>query len=177
MSWMAIQTNGRVVYSVKKKSVVPQARAQEIGEYIEDLEETMNITPHNLLDDAQRRDSKLHEFFEWDDDRAAGEYRLHQARQIVNHFEIAIVDLQTEEESTTRAWHSTFIAQTDDGDNGDGMIRAYVNTLRVFDEPDYKAQAVENALCEINGWRRRFSIYSELEPIFIGIDEVENSRD
>ena len=34
---------------------------------------------------------------------------------------------------------------------------------------DPKVEAVENALCEINGWRRRFSIYSELEPIFIGI--------
>lgn len=183
MSWMAVQTGGRVIYSVKTGSIIPQARAQEIGEYIEGLEKVLDITPQNLVDDARGKDSKLHEFFEWNNKKAAESHRCYQARKIVNHFEIVIVDVQTEEESTTRAWHSVVVASQDTLDDPDGKdgkgepVRAFVNTLAVFAEPDYKAQAVDNALREVNGWRRRFSIYSELEPIFVGIDEVEKGRD
>lgn len=176
---------GRCIYSVKPGSPIPQEDAQEVGEYIEKLETTVEITPHNLLDDARQDTSKLHPYFDWDNLVAGEKWRLQQARQILNHFEVVVVDLRKEEETKVRAWHSVFTTtddvkafemESDNGADGDDeepkSRRAYVNVMRVLDEPDLREQVIDNALREARAWQRRYSTYTELEPIFSAIEEL-----
>jgi len=179
--WMPVEESGRCIYRCKPGSPVPDARAQEIGEYIADLEENSGITPHILLQDATNPESKLHEFFEWDDKKAGYHWRLQQARQIINHFEIVVVNTREEEETRVRAWHSInirvqppkgqeFHTETDNGEPE--MQRVYVNAIQALSVEDTRKQVVANALRELNGWRHRYQTYDEFNPIFTGIEQL-----
>jgi hypothetical protein len=44
-----------------------------------------SIRPEQIVDDARDSQSPLHSFFEWDDAKAAAEWRLHQAREVFNN--------------------------------------------------------------------------------------------
>jgi hypothetical protein len=46
------------------------------------------LTPTAVVEDAQSEDSPLHPFFEWDDDKAAHEHRLDQARRLIRSVKI-----------------------------------------------------------------------------------------
>lgn len=41
------------------------------------------ITPEMVIEDAKKTNSPLHNYFEWDDSKAAREYRLQQARELI----------------------------------------------------------------------------------------------
>jgi hypothetical protein len=183
------QSDGHPIFAVKGNSPVPGGKAQEVGEYLFDLQEKMDITPHNILDDARSESSKLHEFFEWNDGTAAEQWRLQQSRKIINHLEIVVVDASTEEEVRTRAFHSIYVPKKETkefemtaGDNGDDNdndepIRTYISTVTILKQPNYHEQAIENALRELRGWQRRFNVYSELQPVFRAIEELTEMLD
>lgn len=46
------------------------------------------LTAKDVVEDAEDPTSPLHEFFEWNDARAASEYRLTQARELIRRYEI-----------------------------------------------------------------------------------------
>jgi hypothetical protein len=51
-----------------------------------------NITPQDVVDYAiENKQSALHQKFTWDDNQAAIEYRLWQARQLIASMEVTIV--------------------------------------------------------------------------------------
>lgn len=51
------------------------------------LEKAGRLTAESLVDDARNPGSPLHELFEWDNERAAHEYRIEQARGIIRTVE------------------------------------------------------------------------------------------
>lgn len=59
---------------------------------IETVENTMGaITPENIVSFASNKRAQFHKMFEWDDKKAGHQYRLQQARQIINNIEVVIV--------------------------------------------------------------------------------------
>jgi hypothetical protein len=61
-----------------------KADSQEVGEALAKIEAARgSLEPEAILDAAKDPASPLHKLFEWDDDRAAHEYRLHQARYLI----------------------------------------------------------------------------------------------
>lgn len=48
------------------------------------------ITPQQIVDAARNEDSPLHRFFEWDDDKAAEQYRLDQARTLLRSCQVEV---------------------------------------------------------------------------------------
>ena len=65
-----------------------QVDAQVAGEVIENLPER---SPEYLIREARKKSSPLHSLFEWDNTAAAKEYRLLQARLIINSLECEII--------------------------------------------------------------------------------------
>ena len=49
------------------------------------------LNPISILNEARNENSILHPLFEWDNNKAAEQYRLQQARNIINNIEIIIV--------------------------------------------------------------------------------------
>ncbi len=64
--------------------------AQVVGEEIERIEQADGVvcTPRAVVDAARDETAVLHSLFEWDDERAAEEYRVEQARRIVSSIRV-----------------------------------------------------------------------------------------
>jgi hypothetical protein len=62
-----------------------QARLTEL-ESIREKNPRGVLTPRAVVDAARSRTSHLHDCFQWDDTRAADEYRLYQARHVIAEF-------------------------------------------------------------------------------------------
>lgn len=55
------------------------------------------ITAETVLKVAEDDDSPIHELFEWDDSKAAHNYRLAQARTIINNLEVIVISSSEKE--------------------------------------------------------------------------------
>ena len=65
---------------------------KEVADRLEQLEqENGNIHPAAVVDDARDPTSPLHDFFEWDDNTAAQQYRLSQARLLISRVKIQVM--------------------------------------------------------------------------------------
>jgi len=66
-----------------RNSKYTDAQAQIFGEEISSIiKKYGKSTPPLLLKEAKDKDSKLHDYFEWDNSKAGEKYRLQQAREI-----------------------------------------------------------------------------------------------
>ena len=121
------------------------------------------VTPKNVVDFARSNpNSALHRKFEWDDNKAAEAYRLHQARQIITM--VLTVVKQTGEKV-----QSYVSLRTDRYKNNDG---GYRNIRTVLNHKDLRAQMLEDALAEMKVFRQKYESLSELAKVFTAIDEV-----
>src|SRR5690348_15271357 len=60
------------------------------------LADSASLTPDNVINEAEKKSSPLHPFFEWDDTKAANKFRLQQARSLISDFEITVKINRTE---------------------------------------------------------------------------------
>ena len=60
------------------------------------LEENGKLDPKEVVDAARDTISPLHDYFEWDDDKAADAYRLEQARTLIRRVKIVVVEAERE---------------------------------------------------------------------------------
>jgi hypothetical protein len=64
---------------------------QEVADRLSQLEqESGNLNPADVVEDARDPASPLHDFFEWDDDVAAQQWRLSQARLLIRRVKIQV---------------------------------------------------------------------------------------
>jgi hypothetical protein len=68
--------------------VEPGVSAVLLGLYQRDGE----LTAETVVAEARNRRSRLHRHFEWDDGAAATQWRLHQARLLINHCMVSIME-------------------------------------------------------------------------------------
>ena len=59
-------------------------KAEVAGEVMQRLESEGRLTPANLVDEARPEESPMHKAFEWDDAKAAENYRRQQATQMMS---------------------------------------------------------------------------------------------
>lgn len=70
------------------KGIDPQKAIEEI-EKIESL--FGSITPETILEASSDESSVLHSLFQWDDSKAAHQFRLQQARTILNNVQVKVI--------------------------------------------------------------------------------------
>ena len=129
--------------------------AKKCHEECETLEE---LTPENVLMLAEDEDTELHKCFIWDDTEAAHRYRLSQARQIIQSFVIKRDD--PEETPVVRAYQITTTPNT------------YQPTRMFLQQPDEYKALLNRAKQELQSFKMRFKMLSELEEIFNEIDKL-----
>ena len=69
--------------------------AQVVGETLEELAQTGELTSARFLDVSRPEDAPTHNLFEWNDSVAAERYRLQQATVAINSVEVQIVNEST----------------------------------------------------------------------------------
>jgi hypothetical protein len=115
--------------------------AQQVGCEVESmLSEGLTITPSNLLLRAGDPESVLHALFTWNTEEAAAKYRLHEARQILNHLEV--VTMQDGQKVVEKALYSVVV--TGEDDKG-GNKRSYHFAAEVAGDEQMQARLKEDA--------------------------------
>jgi predicted transcriptional regulator len=134
-----------------------KADANEAGRQFEQLEKTVGVTPQTVLDANRAEDTPLHNEFEWDDDIAAENYRLHQAGQLIR---MLCVKPTTETKDSTPI--RAYIRMED----------SYENIGVVVSVKEKRELMLERAKNELKAFKAKYNTLKELKPVFDAIEEV-----
>ncbi|RLG20654.1 hypothetical protein DRN72_04825 [Methanosarcinales archaeon] len=170
MATTAVMTATSRTYKARPGSRITDKQAQIYGECLEKIaEEKGVITPPDVVEEAKSETSPLHDYFEWDNEVAGEKYRLHQARNLINSI---IVVVETPDETIEeRAFFNVKIEKEAHEQAEETEIKqAYVPVSVVVREKPYRDQILEQALREINYWKRKYENLTELSVIFEAIE-------
>jgi len=123
------------------------------------------IRPTDVVDFARDPKTALHERFTWDDGKAATEYRLWQAREIIR---VSVTFMPSIEKE-----YRTYVSLLDDRQREGGGYRSVVSVLK---NPARRETMLSEALAELDGFRQRYAMLKELAPVFAAIDRVKTPR-
>lgn len=135
--------------------------ANVVGKALEDIEkQNGEITAELLLEKATPEDSELHKLFIWDDEKAANEWRLHEARRIIAA--VAVVYEETEEPTVTRAFVNV----------GSVHNGSFITTAKAFSDEKSRSIVLRHALDELKAFKAKYAGLKELKTLFSEIDKI-----
>lgn len=153
--------------------------AQAVGERLESLRAKANgLTPELVVKDARNIRSVLHPYFEWDDEAAAEQHRITQARDLIRAVQVRFMDVppQTERQisiatvvpaqAQPRPMRAFVAIQREDG------ARAYESTERAMADENLRKQVVARAHSELDSVSRKYRELNELADVFQALDQV-----
>ena len=156
---------GKKFYKATKGAPFTQEKAQIYGECLDDIAKEKNgtVKPNDVVEEGRKKNSPLHDYFDWNDGSAGEKYRLYQARQLINH--ITVVVKYEDKEQEQKAFFSV-----NETPNEKETNKTYVMMERVLSEPELREQVLNQALKEIEYWQRKYVEYTELSKIFVAIE-------
>jgi len=114
-----------------------------------------------VVAEAESEDSPLHPYFQWDDNAAASEYRLWQARQLITAMVIVL--------PMYRRPITAYVSLRSDRTLVAGGYRAMVEVLA---DPVLRNDLLCEALDDIKVWEMKYRRLTELSEIFHAIASV-----
>lgn len=132
--------------------------AREVGSYLDAKYGGAVIPAEVFVSDASSPDSPLHKHLEWDGRKAAREYRLQQARNVMNSILIVVSDAGGGE-TRTRAYHKVRY----------GDAEGYIRQQEVWSDAILQKQVIDRALNELIGWETRYAQYEEFAQVHSAI--------
>jgi len=130
------------------------------------VKEKNGLTPETLLQQAKKRNSNLHELFEWDDTIAGQQWRLQQARVLINEVKV-IIDQQE-----MYAFESVCVQIEDSADTN----REYKSIYDIKSDIEYKRQVIESAYRQLMYWKQKYQAYSEFSDVIESIIRLEKTK-
>lgn len=124
-----------------------------------------SITPELVLEHAKPKDSPLHAFFQWDNTKAAEQYRLVQARQLIRRIKVEYITEETKT-VTVRAYHCV-MPETDDEQTGRGV---YVPVEAAMS--DYRSQLLDQCKRDMDAFKRKYAALKEVSKVIDAMDEL-----
>ena len=134
--------------------IAPGARlrkgdADVLGREFMRLRKSGPLTTERLVLEASRRGSPLRRFFEWDNRKAAQEYRFQQAAYLLRNVEVVIEDAKGKEVAIKGFYNVTSV---EGGRRWEPMQFA-------FEDVELAEQIVADAHSQLEGWITRFERY------------------
>ena len=121
------------------------------------------VTSRQIVDYAsENREGELAKCFEWNDDKAADQWRLFQAGSIVRNLKITIIKSDTEKEPTPIRYFS--MKEASHG--------TYEKTEVIVRDIDKYEVLLATAKKELQEFKAKYSRLSELEAVFEAIDRL-----
>lgn len=159
--------SGRRSYSARRNALSKE-KAQQYGEALYTIQEESGgaLQTEVVVERAEPEDSPLHDYFEWTDKIAGHQYRLWQARQLIN-----IIQVEYEETGHTEpAYINVIIPPVEEGDNSHHI---YVPAYTALSSTELRAQVLGRAFHDVRYWQQKYEHYSELAGVFSAIDRAE----
>lgn len=110
----------------------------------------------DVVESARAKSSPLHRYFEWNDTKAAAEYRLAQARLLIRSVEV----IYETPRGDIRVRPFVHVPERD----------AYCDTTEVMRGQQLRGVLVARALGELESWRRRYKSFRELAAVHAAVD-------
>jgi hypothetical protein len=145
-------------YKWKTASYI-KADAEKAGKMCEELERTGGLTAERLVKANESENAPLHDEFEWDDEKAAGEYRKAQARHIINSL---VIVSEKQDVEPVRAFLSIERASPN-----------YESLDIIVHSEDKYAALLAMALKELEAFKKKYSQLAELNALFDIINELK----
>lgn len=119
------------------------------------------LQPETVVEEARPRSSPLHSRFTWDNTKAAHEYRLWQARQLIR----VVVDVIEGVEGK----HEVFVSLTTDRKES-----GYRVVTDVLSDTDLRRQMLHDAMMELRMFQKKYIRLKELASVFVAIKRVRH---
>ena len=152
-------------YQARDGFKISDKQAEQYGERIDELGIgglEYDKAAAVVLNDAAKKRSPLHDYFEWDDTVAAYKHRMEQARYLMRAIEI-VVEIKGKE-IPMRAWDVIITPGKSE--------KLCASSDMLLTNDGLRALKVRQALKEAQSWRKRYNNYSELDKIAKAIDDV-----
>lgn len=141
--------------------------AQVAGERLKEIEERDgSVTPQAVVEDARPEDSILHPVFEWDDEKAAEAYRIHQAGNFIR-----CIVVVPEKDDVVKEPVKLFVNVNPTND-GQKKMGAFVNLRYAMENPEARDIVLSNAKHEMLLFKKKYSQLKELSLVFTAIDKT-----
>ena len=121
-----------------------------------------SLKPKHVVEAAKSRKSPLHKLFEWNDSKAAGKYRLVQARYLIG----AVITIRHIKQKEIR----TRLYVKDIDDRGASVYRDIDSALA---DKESRARVLDRAIAELESFRLKYAHLSELAAIFKALDGLQ----
>jgi hypothetical protein len=116
------------------------------------------ITPERVVEAARDPKSPLHSRFTWENDEAAHQWRLQQARQLIRVC-VSVVP-------GTNVNERVFVSLSRDSQKEGGGYRV---TADVLSDAELRAELLSEALKELDAFKHKYARLSELSLVFSAI--------
>lgn len=149
--------------------------AQTVGKALESIEEKEGkVTSASFLEYSRPETSDTHSMFEWNDSIAAEKYRLRQSAAIIGQIEVEIQYIDTSQEAS-EIQITPVPAFVNVAGKSTRASATFVNVVTAVDNKDMWKQVVQNAVAELNAFKRKYSRFKEFEKIIKDIEKLERS--
>ena len=126
-----------------------------------------HITPEFVLQEAKNPKSVLHNYFVWDDTKAANLFRQSQARFLIRNVKFEIIREKTETKEivfeTVRAFESPPSIRG---------TKSYLPLKTVMEDDELKAELLARAKIELNSIKARYKQLNELAVVWDAIEMI-----
>lgn len=156
------------VFQFKKGSFLT-GDAQAVGDKLTEIKERDGaITPDAVVQEAKPKKSVLHGYFEWDDSKAANEFRLNQARHLTRNI-IAVSYKEGEPAESYRAFTHISRAVTE----SPGYYST-IDTMRDDERRVYVLSKIRDLLQSTYRKLQEYRSYEELSEVLEAIESFDN---
>lgn len=153
-----------MVYQWKSGSCI-KANPQAAGEQMELLAASESgLTAETLLEESKPEDAPLHNDYEWNDTKAAVNWRIHQSRHFMNSLvTVHVDDSSTDEQAEPLIVRAVFPT----GQSRYEPLSAIVKEQSKYDK------LLETAFRELKSFKNKYETLKELQPVFDAIAAIE----
>lgn len=151
-----------MIFKFRKGSYL-KGDAQLVGERLTQIRKTRGqLTPHDVVQEASRESSALHSYFEWDDSKAAVEYRLSQARALV----AAVVLIQSDDYEIKKPIRAFVNISYEDSNS-------YESVIEVMGNMELRERVLDSLEADMQRQKEKLETFTELAEIVDGIEIVQ----
>lgn len=149
---MPVARTAEPVFKAVKGARISQKEAQRVGPELFRLARQGVLTAEAVVEAARNRRSVLHRYIEWDDEAAAYEFRLVQARTLIRSIAIEVKN----ERGQTVPVRGLFDVTLED------RTRGYMTTPAIMAVPYLRDQVEDRARTEMESWIARYRAIASL---------------
>lgn len=156
-------------YEYKANRSVSGLKAQTVGEELERIREVKGeLTPPVIVQESTPEEAVLHPVFEWNDATAAHEYRLHQARGIVNTVTVVHENAEGKAVNVPGFISVTMVEEDEESKHSN---RQYLPVEEIVVNQEFREQVLKNLRSRLKNLRIEYQNFSELGKVWEAIDE------